>query len=1109
MRSTILILLTACLLGFGYFAYWILQEAQPIGQGGGGKSAIAGSEVVSPPSVGPSGMGAGGERPYWERYDAGTGQRTSRLRAERYEPQKDGRVLVTQPEVEFFLRDNRRLRIMGKTGLITMEERIGRPGGALGAGSQGAPRSGSLRDVTLMLFAKAEDVEPELTMTMNNASFDNETFVIRTEAFNDGGKVIGANQVPITVRGRKYEFDGKGLVLRYNEVDRRLESLNVATGRRLLIKEPGELGRASTRPAGIGLRGLPEPVGAIPGLALAAADRSIAGEGVRREARRGMAASRPAEEEPVYRAVFSRDVEILRDGKRLAIAKEMVVDFLSESGGESGILGMGSVGAVGARPVAAVPGSPVGVRRRGGGAEGVSRQAEGGSGQAKGGSRPGSVPATRPGEGPIEILWNGPLTIVPLPGDRPERIASGESIVRLLGSADRPVDVTNSNERGSSRIVCSQLTFWTIDNGFALEGSPSTAVEITDSNGTRIITRSMEYSEAGGAAVLTGKSHASLPLMEEVSAEGKGTRKADLLEVDWADRCTLYLQGGGFDSMAIERADLRGRVKVDHPQLKMSSDGLQLAFGSEGKEGVGVRQTNPPLRQIDASGAVSCVVIGPNGPADVRKIDCDTLKLLTARTESGQLFARSIAAIGSVHAVDSERDLRAGYVHVSLAAPATRPATRPATQGALTKAGQMLPGELEGLVAHEKVEVVTPDGKRVSADQLTLDVKDKEASATLHGEPAVIKADKSTLTGRIIQVIPDRKRINVTGGGVLDGISQKSAEDRPRPVKVTWTKSMRADGGEDVVECFGEVTAESTDPDGAENVVRGDHVRLMTTTRPSTTQPSGGSTRVVERPETRPTTRRSEFDALGDRVIKSIAIQDDAEVRSDLKDGTGRVVRAFRVKSAAIYYDRDEKRLTIPQAGWMGFMDNRMPATRPAAMEAAKDPLGIRGLTVFMWTKGLVYDEKAGRVTLTGDSTLGGAPVTVRREINPGENTEAFALVAERVVADLEPTTEATTRPAGNEYSPRMQFRRVLAEGHVHVTGKEINFEAETIEYDPSRHLVTIRGTERRRAIQRDADGVEVASFDEMVWNTEKGEVVSSKNLKASPSGMPKTGPLK
>jgi len=1120
LRTTILIILTICLFGFGYLVYWVMQGSDNVAPITRNRTPMTRPALTTLPTAGSSAMGAGGERPYWERFDPNTGERTSRLRAERYQPQKDGRVLVTNPEVEFYLKDHRLLRILGQTGLITMEENVSRPSGAMGAGTNRAPRSGNLRDVTLLLFANAQDKEPELTMTMNNASFDNETFRIQTEAFIERGKIVPADQVPVTVRGAKYEFDGKGLIIRYNELDRRLDFLNVAHGRRLLIKDAEQFMHPATQPASAAwsIQRLPLPATPFPGVVLVAADRASAGEAARRDPRKAAPASRPAPEEPVYRAIFSTDVEIIQAGKKLATAKDMIVDFLNESGGELSMLGVGPARALATRP--AVAPAPATRQEQRAPNPPTTRNADR---PARRQAAATTRPTTNPTQGPIEIFWNGPLTIVPLLGDRPERIAPGESIVRLVGSAERPVDVTHSSEQASSRIKCAHLTFWTIDNGALLEASPTIPVEVTDSRGTHIITRSMLYSQANGTAVLTGNSRATLPLVDETAPEKKpdanaadikkDPKKPELLNVDWTDSCTLYMHGDAFEAMAIDRADLRGNVTVDHPQLKMTSETLQLAFAPDPAPPDGAKRTSPPLRQIDANGSVRCLIVGPNGPADLRKIDCETLKLLTARTPAGQLYARSIAAIGAVHAIDAERDLQAGYVHVTLAAPTTRPATRPTAKGA-----DLLPGELESLVAHENVIVLTPDGKSAKADQLTLDVKDKQLAATLQGEPAEVKANKNTLTGVIIHMIPDRKQISVTGAGTLDGISQKTATDTPRPIKVTWAKSMRADGNDNLVECFGSVKAESTDPDGTVNIVRGDRVRLITTTRPSTTQPAtkpavkvgdGNAAVASTNPSTRPTSRPSEFDALGDRVVRSIAIQDDASVQSDLTDPTGKQLRAFRVKSASIFYDREARRLTIPQAGWLGFMDNRPPSTQPAAQQAAKDPFGMRGMTVFEWTKSLVYDEAAAKVTLTGDTTLAKPPVTVTRVINPGESTEPFRLVADNVVADIEPTSDATTRPAGDEFSPKMQFRRVHAEGHVRVTGKDINFEAETIDYDPVNHLVTVRGTERRRAVQRDAMDVELASFDELVWNTEKGEIVSSKAFKASPSAPPRAGVLK
>ena len=56
---------------------------------------------------------APGENVYFERFDPQTGQRTSRIRADRYQELSDGRWLVARPEADFFLRNGQVLRISG------------------------------------------------------------------------------------------------------------------------------------------------------------------------------------------------------------------------------------------------------------------------------------------------------------------------------------------------------------------------------------------------------------------------------------------------------------------------------------------------------------------------------------------------------------------------------------------------------------------------------------------------------------------------------------------------------------------------------------------------------------------------------------------------------------------------------------------------------------------------------------------------------------------------------------------------------------------------------------------------------------------------------------
>jgi hypothetical protein len=168
---------------------------------------------------------------------------TTQFRAEQFDPQKEGFVRVTKPEAHFFLRGGQWIRVTGRTGDVVVSglpEQGSNP--FAGAGGTAAPTRGRLQDVRVQLYETADATSPTLDMEMPNAAFDNESFRIFTEGYTDaGGQQVAADQVKVTVRG-KYEFDGRGLTIRWNDRDRRLELLEVAHGERLVVKDPGSLG---------------------------------------------------------------------------------------------------------------------------------------------------------------------------------------------------------------------------------------------------------------------------------------------------------------------------------------------------------------------------------------------------------------------------------------------------------------------------------------------------------------------------------------------------------------------------------------------------------------------------------------------------------------------------------------------------------------------------------------------------------------------------------------------------------------------------------------------------------------------------------------------------
>jgi len=1094
MRSFLVLIITACVLALVFGVYWTMQDSTPANRpvlpaSAAGTRTSTRSADPTLPTSGPTRVPQAGQ-PYWERYDAATGELTSRLRARQYRFLPDGRAEVQGPEVEFFLRNGQVVRIVGTRGYITMEQGMGRGDDAVSASFNQTPRSGDLKDVRIDILPRAGATEPSIVMSMNNASFDTETFRIATESYTDDkGREVPADQVPVTVRG-KFEFDGSGLKIQYNELDRRLDFLQIAHGRRLLIKNPSRVMKLRPEAAMRPSAALPSPSAPLEGWAFAAADSRAVGAAIR--ANRARPATRPArdlpEERPIYRALFRKNVEAFQDSARLAFAQELQIDFLDDGDGD-----LGDITGSGAPDAARAP------RRT---TSPATRPAV-----ARGPSTRKAAPASQPNEQPIEIRWSGPLTITPINIDR-SRIAPGESIVRLIGTADSPVEVTHTTETGSSTIQCGSLTHWTIDSAVQLDAAPRPHIEITDTRDTRIVARSLYFSQADGTARLSGKGEARLPL-DETTGDAK---KKDMLDVSWGDRCVLYLHGDSLESMVLTRADLQGGVRVAPPDMTLTSESLQLLFTSDqpqaGAPGTRPAKPSQTIQQMDASGRVRCVMQDPEQPQNRRTFDCENLKMLTERAPDGKRFVRNVLAIRNVKAVDPERTLEAGYVSATLRPPAPRPEPN-STQASMPSQPVLPPttrratdavasAQLEGLVAHEDVRITTFDGKRARADQLIIEMKDGQPVVTLHGQPATVVQEQSTLTGPVIRMDATSQELTVTKEGRLDSRVGKGAGSENRPLHVAWQRTMRADGKQDVIEAVGGVLVEAVDEEGAVNTIKGDRIRLATTrpaTRPATPpQPAPGAVAAATRPS-------RDIDLMADREVRAFSIHDGAEVTSDLYDKAANLLRRFHIKSDSIHYSRDDQKLRIPQAGQLLFVDNREPSADAAAREAADDPLGMRGQTAFAWTRSLTYDEATRQIEMLGD-------VQIARLDAGKQDVTPLRLFADRLVAQLEapPATQpaespqAATRPAAlgmSGMSSRMQMKSVTASGNIRVEDRGATLTADTMEYDPVGHRLTLRGRERAPVeMQRTAEkGIETITADFLVLNTRTLEIVDSRNM--------------
>ena len=226
MRTLILVVFTCFVLTLGFLAYWWTQPAnsKKLRKTEKGDTALPLQARQTDKPYGP------GQNVWVKKYDADTAKIVSRFRADDYQPRNVGWVTVKQPRAQFFLNDGRAISVEGESGEVIMDDNSKTGMKAL-SGSRDTPSRGRLYNVVIHMYheivrpeeqldeeylkSKAEGKPvPAMTITLNNASFDNQTFKIYSEGFGKGKHHVEADQVPVKLVGDDYLFDGRGLVIR-------------------------------------------------------------------------------------------------------------------------------------------------------------------------------------------------------------------------------------------------------------------------------------------------------------------------------------------------------------------------------------------------------------------------------------------------------------------------------------------------------------------------------------------------------------------------------------------------------------------------------------------------------------------------------------------------------------------------------------------------------------------------------------------------------------------------------------------------------------------------------------------------------------------------------
>jgi len=994
LRSAFLILGTLALLGVGFGVYFWMQPPSAA------LNATRNDSNLAPNLPRPTTSGAGigpGQRAWMIQTDK-NGQPTMQFRAEEHIPQSDKTVRVVKPEAEFFLEGGKILTVVGDHGVVSLSQGAPRKKQAGVAMPQsGTPNHGELKDVVIRLFESEQEARSKDGRPTLTLHLDNVSFDNELYRITTEAADIDGKRVErdqIPVRVRGDDYDFDGRGLTI--------SLN-EKDRRLELLEIAHGEKLTIKnPQALEKSKTPTTPNNEP-----APDR-FAGGGTPPSS---LPASAPKTKAPaVYRASFQKDVRIIQGTTELATGDEFQVDFLSRSA------------------KASPSGSNTVQQKRI--SDTSPQQAPPASSQAK---------TTAPE--PIVIYWTDKLTVTPV---SELDMSPNQRLVRMLGS---PVIVHQHGGQMRGR----RFDFDTLQGHLIVQGSPDFPLEMTDGTGGKATSDSLDYYRDQHVAEFHGRGSFT-------STGRKNATTQSTMQARWSQLCRLHFVGENEQSMAIDRADFTGDVKLDDPTAKLNAQSLAMEFDvvpkskSKSKDNNSTPTSAP--KHLLATGDVHGQVLSSNGKT--QSIDSQRLEMFTAKSpqSGGGIYVQKLIADGKVRAADEKDSIAADHLAATMV---------PVAKAMAVKDDQLLKTDVVELLADGAVNIQSKDGAGAQAEHLHLQGQGDQQSITLTGALARVQSKGSLITGPTIVARPALQLYQVDGAGTMHSEQQQRDPKKAsttRPVDVTWQKNFRFDGRANVGDVTGKVVVTSLLSDGSQTSSTSEQVRLMFADKPavaSTTKPS-------KEPQTSLAGMGSNMDQLKNKEVQKVYFfdesqQSEAHLQALKPDPQGNLAQQFDLYGMVIQYDARAEQLTVPGKGRIGLDDLKSKQSR--------------GMTGVRWERQFTYDKPKELITIDGDIYISNKPGDAKHQ--------PFDMKAQRVTLD----TQRAKTQAGRDVG----FRKMTAEGNVECYLKGRTVSAPKIEYDPVADTVLASGNDQARVEIRDENGVLQGSVQSWFYNRNTDEV--------------------
>jgi len=632
---------------------------------------------------------------------------------------------------------------------------------------------------------------------------------------------------------------------------------------------------------------------------------------------------------------------------------------------------------------------------------------------------------------PVVLTWAGKMVMVPVE-IKPQRMADGEDI--YLRFEGEPITAELGDNQS---LTCRSLDFLQSTQRIGIEGSQAYPLRIASPEMGTLGAPSMQVELAKGTGKIDGPGWIRAPENPDnpdAAADTTPTALPPGFRIEWADRVDLAFAGQGGRTQ-LQRATFIGDITAVDDQFDLTADQLATEFSTGGD------QSGQQLRAIDALGNVHIEVADGT-------IDAEALRVMTEPDASGELAPARVQARGNVLVVDPEQRIAAQVLDVTLARAdtlepaASKSGDNPEAQRAMQ---DRFARKIQQVTAQEDVRLMLSGGTIVRGDKLVADATTQKA--TLFGSPVKITRggqDADTRPQTELHVL----HLNIEKNGRIayadgagkfvytepDVIHAKTEQRTPgQRVNVTWTKEMRFVDKSNTIHVVGDVAAEAEEAADQVNKLTAGRVTLEMINTPDAI--ITGDDDDSEQPSELDRRRLQYMTAREDVVVLATRWTDSSRKK---------VATRFRLAGPSLQFEDLRKLVTVTGAGTMLIEDYRPEDDDASRSDLTAAPVSGRGVTAFQWSEKLTINESAKDMTIEG---------RVLMRHRPPDSETVLELQCQKLEADMESLADVkpTEMPVG-----KMTIDHIEATGGVMVRDGNRVVSCDHLYYDGKQETVIL-----------------------------------------------------